>query len=70
MKKNVGSLDGMIRVIVAGLLAILILTSAVTGVWAVILGILAAIMLFTAFIGVCPLYWPFGISTRKRMQNS
>ena len=37
MKKNVGSLDGMIRIIVAGLLAIVILSNAVTGLWAVIL---------------------------------
>jgi hypothetical protein len=69
MKKNVGSLDGMIRIIVAGLLAIVILTKAVTGLWAVILGVLAVIMLLTSVVGVCPLYLPFGISTRKRMQN-
>jgi ammonia channel protein AmtB len=70
MKKNVGSFDGMIRIIFAGLVAILILTQVVTGTWSVILGILAAVMLITSVVGVCPLYLPFGISTRRKVQKS
>jgi len=33
---------------------------------AVILGILAIVFLLTSIVGLCPLYLPFGISTRKK----
>jgi hypothetical protein len=70
MKKNVGSLDGMIRIILAGLALSLILTQTVTGTWAVVLGVFAVIFVVTSLIGSCPLYLPFGISTRKQTRKA
>jgi hypothetical protein len=32
----------------------------------IILGALAVIFLLTSIIGVCPLYLPFGISTKRK----
>lgn len=65
MKKNMGSLDRIIRVSLAVLVAVLYFTNVISGTWAIILGILALVFLLTSLVGVCPLYMPFKISTRK-----
>ena len=65
MSKNMGSVDRVIRLVLAAVVAILYFTGAISGVWAIILGILAAIFVVTSFIGFCPLYAPFKLSTRK-----
>jgi len=66
MKKNMGSADRAIRVIVAVIFGVLILTNAVSGVLAGVLGVLAVIFVLTSIIGFCPLYAPFGISTMNK----
>ena len=66
MKKNMGSTDKIIRGIVAIFVAILYFTGTINGTLALILGVFAAIMLLTSFVSFCPLYLPFGISTRKK----
>jgi hypothetical protein len=65
MKNNMNSTDRIIRAIVAMLFGILVFTNAVSGVLAIILGIIAAIFLVTAAIGFCPLYALFSWSTKK-----
>ena len=65
MKKNMGTLDRIIRASVVALIAILYFTNVISGTWAIILGVVAVVFLLTSLIGVCPLYMPFGISTRK-----
>jgi hypothetical protein len=65
MKTNMGSLDRLVRVVLAIAVGVLILTSVLSGVWAWILGALAVIFLITSAIGLCPLYLPFGLSTCK-----
>ena len=59
-----GTLDRGIRLTVAALIVILYLTGVISGVWAIILGIIAAIFVVTGFVGFCPLYAPFKLSTR------
>lgn len=59
MKQNVGTVDRVIRVILG--LAIIGLGIGFKS-W---LGVIGLIPLFTAAIGWCPLYLPFGISTCK-----
>lgn len=63
MKKNMGSVDRIVRVVLAAILAILFFTKVVTGTIGIILLALAAIFLLTSVISFCPLYAPFGIST-------
>jgi predicted lysophospholipase L1 biosynthesis ABC-type transport system permease subunit len=63
--KNMGSADRIIRTIVAIVLGVLILTGEVTGMLAVILGIVAVIFLATSAMSTCPLYLPLKISTLK-----
>ncbi|MGD8538695.1 MAG: DUF2892 domain-containing protein [Candidatus Aminicenantes bacterium] len=66
MKKNMGAADRIIRTILAIVVAILYFTNQITGIAAIILGIIAIIFLLTSFVGFCPLYAPFKISTRKK----
>jgi hypothetical protein len=66
MKKNMGSTDRIIRVLVAVLLGVLISAGQIAGVTAIILGILAIIFLLTSAVGFCPLYVPLRRSTLKK----
>ncbi len=67
MKKNMGTVDRVIRVLLAVVVLILYLTGNITGLAAVILGIIAVIFVVTSIIGFCPLYVPFKISTIKKL---
>lgn len=66
MKKNMGSVDRVIRILVAVAIAILYFTNQISGTAAIILGALAIVFVLTSFISFCPLYIPFGISTNKK----
>lgn len=66
MKKNMGTADKFIRIGIAVVIAILYISKLITGTWAIILGALALVFMFTSFIGFCPLYLPFGINTLKK----
>jgi hypothetical protein len=66
MKKNMGSTDKIIRILFAVVVAVLFYTKTVEGTLALVLGILATIMVVTSLISFCPLYTPFGLSTRKK----
>jgi len=68
MKKNMGTIDRIIRIIIAIVIGLLYLGGQISGTAAIILGILAIVFLLTGFIGWCPLYVPFGISTRKQTE--
>lgn len=65
MKQNMGTIDRVFRLIVVGIIAALYFTGQLSGIGAIILGIVAIIFLLTSLIGFCPAYYPFGISTRK-----
>jgi hypothetical protein len=66
MKKNMGIADKVIRILVAIVIAILFFTNVISGTLGIVLLVLAAIFLLTSVISFCPLYLPFGISTRKK----
>ena len=62
--KNMSMTDRIVRAIVGiGLLILAFIV--VTGVLQIIFWILAAILLVTALVGVCPAYMPFHFSTKK-----
>ncbi len=63
MKKNVGTIDKVIRILVALVLAGLYLANVVTGTLGIILLVVAVVFVLTSFIGFCPLYLPFGINS-------
>ncbi|MFN0292750.1 YgaP family membrane protein [Pedobacter helvus] len=66
MKKNMGTVDKVIRILVAVFIGVLYFTNVISGTLAIILGILAVVFVLTSFISFCPLYLPFGISTFRR----
>ena len=66
MKNNMGMVDRVIRILIVVVIAILYFTNVISGTLALILGILAVVFLLTSLLGFCPLYLPFGISTRKK----
>lgn len=66
MKKNMGNLDKTIRIIVAIAIAVLYFMGQISGTTTAILLAVAAIFVLTSFVGTCPLYLPFNISTKKK----
>ncbi len=66
MKTNMGLADRSIRIILALVIAGLYFTHVITGLTATILVILAVVFVLTSAIKTCPLYMPFGISTKKK----
>jgi ammonia channel protein AmtB len=66
MKINMGDLDRVIRVAVAGLVLMMLYSGLVTGTWSLILGIIAAIFIITGVVGNCPLYSLLGFNTCPR----
>ncbi|MCK5906190.1 MAG: DUF2892 domain-containing protein [Flavobacteriales bacterium] len=63
MKKNVGSVDKIIRLVLAIVLFAVAYFGVIEGTLAIVSYVAGAIMLFTAFMKSCPLYSIFGISS-------
>ncbi|MCU0390837.1 MAG: DUF2892 domain-containing protein [Thermoflexibacter sp.] len=66
MKANMGMIDRVVRVLVALIIGGLYYMGQITGTAAIILLVLAGIFIATSFVSFCPLYLPFGISTKKK----
>ncbi|HLP05647.1 MAG TPA: DUF2892 domain-containing protein [Paludibacter sp.] len=67
MKANVGFIDRIIRVILALVFVGLYVAGVLPGtIGFVMLGV-AGILILTALVGICPLYWVLGISTLKKL---
>jgi hypothetical protein len=66
MKKNMGSTDKIIRIIVALVLIFLYATNRVEGTLGIVLLVLAGVFILTSLVSFCPLYAPFGINTCKK----
>ena len=64
--KNMGTVDRVIRILLALVFIYLYTTGAVAGTVGIILVVLGVIFLLTSFISFCPLYLPFKISTAKK----
>jgi Protein of unknown function (DUF2892) len=67
MKPNMGTVDKVIRIMAAVVIAGLYFANVISGLVATVLLIFAGIFIFTSLVSFCPLYWPFGISTRKKV---
>lgn len=63
MKKNMGSADRIIRVLIAAVIAVLFFTGVIEGTLGIVLLVLAGVFVLTSLISFCPLYLPFGLST-------
>ncbi|MBN1823186.1 MAG: DUF2892 domain-containing protein [Endomicrobiales bacterium] len=63
MKKNVGTADRVVRVVLALVIAALVFGKFVSGILALVLGALALILVFTAVVGWCGIYSLLGVNT-------
>jgi hypothetical protein len=63
MKKNMGTADRIIRLIISAIIAALYFTKVVSGTLGVVMIIVAVVFTLTSFISFCPLYSIFGISS-------
>lgn len=63
MRANMGTTDRAIRAVIAVVLLALVGLKVVTGTLAIVLGVVAAVFLGTAFLAFCPAYVPFGFNT-------
>jgi len=66
MKKNMGLIDKVIRILIAVAVVILYLTNVISGTLAVILLVFSGIFILTSLISFCPLYTPLGINTKDK----
>ena len=62
---NMGTADRVVRAVI-GIVLLVIAFLVLQGAWQIVLWILGAIMLITAATGICPLYYPLHISTKKQ----
>ncbi len=67
MKKNVGNMDKLIRLIIAVVIFLLVYTGKITdNTTQYVLLIIALIAAVTSLINYCPIYSIFGIDTTKK----
>ena len=64
MKKNMGIVDRAVRVVL-GLALVVCGAVLLAGAWQIVAIVIGAIFLLTAILGFCPLYLPFGVSTKR-----
>ena len=70
MKKNMGSTDRIIRIVIAAIVAVLFFTNVITGTLGIVLMVLAGVFVLTSLLNFCPLYCPLGISTCSRKEKN
>ena len=66
MKKNVRMVDKVIRILIAVVMLVLFFTHVVSGTAGLILLVVAGVLVLTSLISFCPLYWTFGLITKKK----
>jgi hypothetical protein len=68
MKKNIGTVDKVIRILVAVVVVILYFTNTISGTLGIILLAVSAILVLTSFLSLCPLYLLLGLSTTSKKE--
>jgi uncharacterized membrane protein len=65
MKRNIGTVDRVVRLLTAAVIIILGITGVISGALLIVLGIVAAAFIITGILGLCPIYLLFRLSTRR-----
>ena len=66
MKKNVGTIDKVIRILIAVVVVVLYFTNVISGTLGIILLALSAVFVITSLLSFCPIWLALGLSTRKK----
>jgi hypothetical protein len=65
MRRNIGTVDKVIRILVALAVVILYFINVISGTSAIILLIISGILVVTGILSICPLYLMIGVNTRE-----
>jgi amino acid transporter len=65
MKKNLGTVDRITRIVLAVVLGGLYLGGQITGTLGVLFALVAVVLLLTGAVSFCPLYFALKLSTKK-----
>jgi len=65
MKKNLSSVERILRVFVALVVAILYFTNQISGVAAIVLGVITVAFILTSSAGFCPIYASLSFFAKK-----
>ncbi len=63
MKKNMGTADRIVRIILAAVVAILYFNNTISGTFGIVLMVLAGVFVLTSIVSFCPLYTLVGLNT-------
>lgn len=63
MKKNMGTVDRVLRLVAAIAVGVLYGLGYLSGTMAIVLGVVAIAFFATSLMGWCPIYLPLGLST-------
>ena len=66
MKKNMGTVDRALRILVAIVIGVLYYMGTISGTLGLVLSALAVVFVLTSLVSTCPLYLPFGLNTCKK----
>jgi hypothetical protein len=66
MKSNMGTIDKVVRILIALVFIGLYFTNIISGTLGIVLLVLAGVFILTSLISFCPLYLPLGINTGKK----
>lgn len=69
MTKNMGGLDRIMRLAIVLAIGVAFVLGEISGVLALTLGVVGLAFLLTSLVGTCPIYLPFGLSTRLKKPN-
>ncbi len=69
MKKNLNSVDRIIRVLVALLIAVLAYANVITGLLAIVLLVFAGVFVLTSLFSFCPIYFSVGLSSLRKKKE-
>jgi uncharacterized membrane protein HdeD (DUF308 family) len=64
--KNMGTIDRVIRILIAVAIGVLYFTEVITGITGIILIVAAVVLLLTSLVSFCPIWALFGINTVKK----
>lgn len=68
MAPNIGNADRLVRLVLALLILSIYAAGGLGHTTGIVLLVIAGLLLLTSLVRVCPLYAPFGVSTRRKPQ--
>ncbi|MCC5931290.1 MAG: DUF2892 domain-containing protein [Cyclobacteriaceae bacterium] len=67
--RNMGKADRSIRIALAIIIALLYFSGVISGVLAIILGVVSLIFIATSMVSFCPMYVPFKWNTSEKKKD-